>query len=194
MTKYLFYDTETTGFYHGKKAPDHADQPYLVQIAGALVNESERVLGSFNFVIEPFGFSIPVNVAEIHGITDAIASEYGLPLEFAVDTFRRYLDIADVLVAHNIEFDNNIMGTASVRSKIKLPVRANQFCTMKSATDICKIPSKRGGGYKWPKLIEAYQILVDPKGFEGAHDAMVDVQACVEVFFALKRRGVTGTA
>ena len=60
---------------------------------------------------------------------------------------------------------------------------------MEATTDICKIPPPRGSGYKWPKLEEAYRILVDPVGFEGAHDAMVDVEACRKVFYALKNGG-----
>ena len=63
--------------------------------------------------------------------------------------------------------------------------RKVDFCTMLNTVEIVKIPGRKG--YKWPKLDEAYRILVDPDGFEGAHDALADVKACRKVFYNLKK-------
>ena len=60
-------------------------------------------------------------------------------------------------------------------------------CTMRIATNVLKIPGPRG--FKWPTLQEAYKRLVDPAGFEGAHDAITDVKACAAVFYALEDGG-----
>jgi DNA polymerase III epsilon subunit-like protein len=63
-----------------------------------------------------------------------------------------------------------------------------RFCTMKEAVDHCKLPNpKRPGTYKWPSLQEAYQILIDSKGFSGAHDAMADARATYELYRVLRR-------
>ena len=62
-----------------------------------------------------------------------------------------------------------------------------RFCTMKSTTDICRIPSPRGG-YKWPKLGEAYKHFFGEE-LQGAHDAMNDVRAAMRIYFHLKNGG-----
>jgi hypothetical protein len=51
--------------------------------------------------------------------------------------------------------------------------------------NICKLPSKYPGEYKWPRLIEAYRHAFG-KDFTGAHDALADVRACKEIYFWLK--------
>jgi DNA polymerase-3 subunit epsilon len=45
------------------------------------------------------------------------------------------------------------------------------------------IASKRGGSFKQATLSEAYEFFTGKK-LEGAHDAMVDVRACMEVYFS----------
>ena len=59
---------------------------------------------------------------------------------------------------------------------------------MLSSMPVLKLPG-RYGNYKWPKLEEAYKFLVDPAGFEDAHDALVDVKACAAVLDALEEMG-----
>ena len=61
---------------------------------------------------------------------------------------------------------------------------------MMSLVDELKIPGRFGKQYKWPSLDESYRALVNPEGFTGAHDAMVDVMACAEVLWAAEDRGV----
>jgi DNA polymerase III epsilon subunit-like protein len=92
-------------------------------------------------------------------------------------------------VAHNIEFDEHIIGAELLRTKLASPFAAAQkICTMKSSAAYCRIPNGRGG-YKWPNLTELYTNLFQT-GFPEAHDALVDVKACADCFFELKRKGV----
>jgi hypothetical protein len=64
----------------------------------------------------------------------------------------------------------------------------NAFCTMKSLTNYLKLPSTRGG-YKWPKLSEAYAALLN-KELVGAHDAMVDVSGLCEIVQFCVQQGI----
>lgn len=186
----LFFDTETTGFYQFKKPAGHPHQPYLVQLAAILVDlDTQEVLEEMDLITRPFGFEIPIQASNIHGITTAIAIEKGVPELEVLDQFQSMLDRAEKLVAHNISFDDVIMKTFYIRQEREWQPPKDQFCTMKSSTSVCRIPAPRGrAGYKWPKLMEAYQVLVDTAGFEGAHDALNDVRACRDVYFALKDR------
>lgn len=59
-------------------------------------------------------------------------------------------------------------------------------CTMQASTNLCKIPGPYG--FKYPTLQELHKHLFEV-GFDGAHDAMVDVLACAKCFFELERMG-----
>lgn len=188
----LFFDTETTGFFQPRLPLDHSDQPNLVQIAWIL-DEDGYVINEQGFVIHPYGFTIPDAAANVHGITTQIAIERGVELSHAMDLFEQDAASCNGFVAHNAEFDLNILRVLAAKQKMdrlqELVKSRDAYCTMKTATNICKIPSPRSSrSYKWPTLMEAYQLLVDSAGFVGAHDALVDVKACREVYYALQAR------
>jgi len=98
----------------------------------------------------------------------------------------------DIWIAHNIPFDFMVWKSMQFRAGFLESRRGypRQFCTMNATTEICKLPG-RFGKYKWPKLSEAY-FHATGKELEGAHDAMVDVKACKEIFFWLKEKGKLG--
>lgn len=57
-------------------------------------------------------------------------------------------------------------------------------------TTYCKIPSTNGyPGYKYPKLTEAYSAVTG-NHLVDCHDALVDIEACKEIFFAAIDRGI----
>ena len=190
----LFLDSETSGFAHKSKPLDHPDQPHIVQLAAVLTEDDGAVLGGFNFIIDPgveVGVRIPSAVAAIHGIDEEKAWRYGVDPQFPIVLFEEFYDRADIIVGHNVDFDCEMLQIASKR--LRRPVAAEwmngkpRFCTMRQSTDICCIPSPRGGN-KWPKLGEAYQHFFGEE-LTGAHDAMVDLMACKRVYFHLKSIG-----
>lgn len=182
----LFFDTETTGFPHKHKPVDHPDQPHVVQLAAALTEDDGRVVSSFNFIIDPGverGVRIPSAAAAIHGIDEEKCWRLGQdPFHVACQMERLWL-AADLIVGHNVDFDLDIIGTFFARHfNIEVP-KLKSFCTMKASTDICRLPSPKGG-YKWPKLGECIRHFFN-EDLIGAHDAMVDVTACKRVYFHL---------
>ena len=58
-------------------------------------------------------------------------------------------------------------------------------CPMKISTDICKIPSPRGG-YKWPKVEEAYEFFFGKTEYiekhRGADDAFHEADIVMELY------------
>lgn len=188
---YLFFDTETTGLPKNYQAPldDFLNWPRIVQIAWSLYDADANHWESFNYIIKPEGFMIPPESTKIHRISQERALSEGVDLRFALTEFLRDVKSAAYLVGHNIDFDEKIVGSELVRAQMDNPLpTANKICTMKSSVDYCRLSSPRGG-YKWPNLMELYQCLF-ATGFPEAHDAMVDVKACADCFFELKRRGV----
>lgn len=189
---YLFFDTETTGLPKNYQAPldDFLNWPRIVQIAWSLYDEVGNHWESYSYIIKPNGFIIPDEVAKIHRISQERALRDGVDLKIALNHFLKDAHSASYLVAHNIDFDEKIIGSELLREKIgPSPFQGtNRVCTMKSSVDFCKL-SNNHGSYKWPSLTELYQILF-ADSFPEAHDALVDVKACAKCFFELKRRGI----
>ena len=184
--KVLTFDTETTGFLASGKDKTDPAQPRIVQLA-ALLKDGDKVLGQMNFMIKPDGWTVPFGAANVHGITTDIAEANGIPIVIALNVFNRFATLADLAVAHNFPYDDTVIQAEFARiGRVSAHVSKPSFDTMIASTDICKIPSKRGG-FKYPKLIEAYKFFFG-KEFDGAHNAMNDVEACAQIHEELVRR------
>lgn len=188
MTTTLIFDTETTGIANFKSSK-HEDQPYPVQLACELVDD-RKTISLFSIIVNPT-IEIPKAASDVHGIDDKTAQTFGLTQRAAAGLFINLLMRCDRLCAHNIDFDLIITEAMIHRSGVSFDLAAYRkiprVCTMQSTTMLLKLPGPYG--HKWPKLDEAYKHLVDPNGFESAHDALADVRACKAVLFALEDGG-----
>jgi DNA polymerase III epsilon subunit-like protein len=189
-----FFDTETTGLPKNYNAPasDLKNWPRLVQLAYAVVDKDENMIGETNVIIKPDGFKIPKEASEVHGITQERAMDEGIALSKALDEFYNCIKHCETLVAHNMSYDYPVMGAEFIRNKTKYPqLGITKICTKESSTDLCAIPAPWNEKYfKWPTLQELHQTLFK-EGFDGAHDALVDVRAGLRCYLELKKIGVT---
>ena len=187
---YLFFDTETTGLPKNWKAPvtDLENWPRMIQIAWILCDEAGNKLDTQVHIIKPEGFSIPSGASDVHGITTEMAHEQGISLLEVLTQFNEAVNQANYTVAHNISFDEKIMGAELLRKDLPSSFEfTTKLCTMKSSTAYCKIPGRYG--YKWPTLAELH-IKLFGEDFEDAHDALVDISITEKCFWELKNRGV----
>lgn len=182
----LFFDCETTGKSNFRLPSDHPSQPRVVQFAAILTDDEGAEVGCLSSIIQPDGWTIPEEATSIHGISTAKAQACGIPIVTALSMFNIFARRADTVIAHNIDFDWLVTHGEFLRAE-KLPVFVTlaKFCTMKATTPLCKLPGKFGD-FKWPKLSEAYQIILG-KELIGAHDALADVRACKELYFWLTK-------
>lgn len=173
----IFFDTETNGL-------KSENSVLSISAIKTLVNYKEKSVKildkyeRFYYPIEDYNPSaISVNKLDRENISRRRGNRM-YPKHFIDDQLSFFYFCGDIqhFVAHNIEFDSKFL-------KKKLP---KQFCTMKSNTDIIKLPSQHKGVlYKWPKLEEAthfYKILSNNNNF---HDSMYDVEMTIEVFKAM---------
>ena len=190
---YLFFDTETTGLPHDWNAPvDNVDNwPRLVQLAWLLYGKDSNIICGGNYIIKPEGFLIPTEASNIHKITTEKAKKEGKELKKVLEEFKTIVENTNYLVAHNISFDEKIVGAEFIRKNLSNNlVDKNKICTKEQTTNFCAIPSPNGyNDYKWPKLSELYYKLFG-KEMENAHDAMEDVKATAKCFWELKRKGI----
>ena len=187
---YLFFDTETTGLPRNWRAPvkDVDNWPRLVQLAFSYSAADGKILSSGDYIIKPEGFVIPSGASRIHGISTQRAHAEGHPIQAVLQIFQELAIEAEVLVAHNLSFDEKIVGSELIRARMRniLPSK-RKICTMESSTDFCALKGPYGN--KWPKLSELHQILFGT-GFHEMHNAANDIQATAKCFWELKKRGV----
>ena len=190
----FFFDTETTGFPRKDIPMHHEDQPHLVELAFIMLDQQE---GGDLVEVDQYETLVhcPVPISEdataVHGITREKTLAEGVSLKEALERFISVMARADACAAHNAKFDQKILQISAARymmvhgwkylNDLAGP-KAPLYCTMLTAVPICKP--------KWPKLSEAYEILVDPAGFKGAHRALEDVKALVAVYAKLAEMGV----
>jgi DNA polymerase III subunit epsilon len=186
---YLFFDTETTGLPRNWKAPvtDLNNWPRLVQLAYLLFDQNGNKIASGDFIIKPNGFTIPVEVSRIHGISTERANSEGHHLPAILQQFHSLVEQANYLVAHNMSFDEKIVGAEFLRCGMQNSIAGKRkICTMESTTNFCAIAGPYG--YKWPKLSELHYKLFRT-GIEEAHNAAIDINATAKCFWELKRLG-----
>ena len=187
---YLFFDTETTGLPKNWKAPvtDLDNWPRMIQIAWILCDAQGNKIDTQVHIIKPEGFTIPTEASNVHGITTEMANEQGIPLIEVLHRFNDAVAQSDYIGAHNISFDEKIMGAELLRKDVPSSFESTKkLCTMKSSTEYCKIPGLYG--YKWPTLSELH-IKLFGEDFEDAHDALVDISITEKCFWELRNRGV----
>jgi DNA polymerase-3 subunit epsilon len=199
MNLALFYDTETTGLPLFKEPSEDPRQPHIVQLGAALVDmDSRKVLSSIDVIVRPTDWIIPDEVAAIHGITTELAGQVGIPEADAVGMLIEMWDRAACRIGHNEQFDARIVRIALLRH---FPAAQGEAvladvwklgaakCTQQISTPILKLPptaKMKAAGFlkhKSANLGEAYAHFMG-KPLEGAHSAIVDVRACMDVFFA----------
>lgn len=154
-----------------------------------MYDETDFLLSSRSELIQPDGWAVPTEKFWIeNGFSQEKSETYGLPIVSILNDFLAALENAEYLVAYNINFDDKVVNAELIRYNLPQIRGVHKVCTMQSATDYCEIPGNFGN-YKWPNLTELHTKLFGV-GFDGAHDALVDVKACAKSFFMLKEKGV----
>ncbi|MFH0856845.1 MAG: 3'-5' exonuclease [bacterium] len=187
---YLFFDTETTGLPRRYNAPatDFNNWPRLIQIAWMLYDGAGNEMQSADYIIKPEGFLIPKEAENIHGISNEKANAEGIFLKQALSEFLAAMKKSEILVAHNMSFDEKIVEAEFLRENMEHNMgNLKKICTKINSTEFCQLPGNYG--FKWPSLTELHNKLFS-SDFDGAHNALSDVKICVKCFFELKRLGV----
>lgn len=166
-------------------------QPYIIQFA-AIVGELDadknyRELERYDMLIKP-RISIPFSSSQVHGIYDKDV-ENAPYIEEKIGEILKVLKSVDVVSGHNVSFDEEILSYELARTGHVGEYTPSQVvCTMKSSTEYCQLQG-RGFSFKPPKLAELHKYLFE-EWFEGAHNAMVDVEATMRSFVELVKRDV----
>lgn len=219
MTKYLITDFETSGLPRFDKPADDPSQPHIASAAFLFVDEGLHVEREYHEMVKPDGWTMEAGASAINGLTDEILSEKGLPIAEVIEVYGAAIDEGHVIVAHNAQFDckmargelrrvavsaalaSGVLTLASSPEEVNAVgdvagrfERTPNICTMRGSSEIMRLAPSDAmmasgrKGNKPPKLIEAYKYFMGTE-FEGAHGALADARACLEIFRALKKLG-----
>lgn len=192
---YLFFDTETTGLIDFKIDLMDASQPRIIQLGAILTDAQGNSIIELNAFIKPDGWTIDENgeAFKANGISQAKCEADGIPMPDALAIFNDMKKLCKTRVAHNISFDKQMLAREAGAYGIEHDSTGiESFCTMQKAKPIMQLPPSEkmmASGrkdFKTPNLQEAHIHFIG-KPFEGAHDAMADVRACRDIFFAMMK-------
>ena len=193
----VVFDTETTGLFRRNAQPSDTaeyDGARVLQIAYVVCDEAWRELRSSCYIVSPGGeHGFVVDGTQIHGITSDRAVAEGVSFKIAVEGLFSELEKPNVaLVAHNAEFDMNVLVSELYRRGhtkwLSLLETTPVVCTMQTTTDLLKLPGRFG--YKWPRLEELYR-WVTGEAMTDAHDALRDCQNLCYALRTMKAQGIT---
>jgi len=193
MSRILVFDVETTGL-PTKYKPSITELdvwPRIVQISWIVYDASMMdLLKLEDHIIKlPKNMRIPESSTKIHGITNEMMKEKGKDLQNILNKFYEDLNNANIIVAHNLEFDKSMVQVESIRRNLPYEfINKAEFCTMKNGENICKLT--RVNKYnkvvsKFPKLIELYDKLFNEVP-NNLHNSLNDILVCFRCYFKMR--------
>lgn len=199
----IAFDTETQGLPLFSEPSEHPKQPHIVELAYVQYDTDTGERLPFCTLIEPNGWTIPDEVIKIHGITNERAHAEGVDEAEALAGFHDAQRRADLRIAHNRSFDDRIMRIAYLRFMTEADADAFKVgkgaCTQLMATPILKLPPtekmKAAGRFhfKSANLTEAVKHFCG-REHVGAHSALADAEACLDVWLAINAAKVMEVA
>jgi len=212
----LILDTETTGLPKSRNSSifDQDNWPYIVQFSYIIYElDTHTIEKMADHIIKlPDGIDIPEVCVSIHGISNEISRQRGVDIVGVLPEFILDMESCELIIAHNMEFDMNIIMAEMVRVKQSVPAdspvyailckqiehrqtkTSKLYCTMQDSIHLCNIlvPGKFGKPYKkFPTLEELHKYLFgyNPKKL---HNALNDVVVCFRCFYKMKYDGDIG--
>jgi len=204
----LVFDTETTGLPKNMRSfpvrSNLHEWPHIVQLSYILYDTEKNTVVSIddNIICLPSNVDIPECSTKIHGITNLISQNNGISIKEVLFNFIKDFELADLIVAHNLEFDKKMLIAEFYRLETNIfdadyylkafkmiTTSKKYFCTMQESIDICNIKAytkiDKKEYNKFPTLLELCKHLFqyEPKNL---HNSMNDVVICLQCFYKMR--------
>ena len=186
--KILVFDTETTGLpERNASIKDTEKWPYIIQLSFICFDTSN------NNIIKKYDNYIKIKSTieltdEIKKLTniDETNIENGVPIKEALTEFNKYMNISNLIVAHNVSFDKRVIMVECFRNKIKQQfvkfnynkqIRIDEYLTMKNNRHLFE-------NKKYPKLIELHKKIFD-EDVNNLHNSFVDILVTLRCYIKI---------
>ncbi|ALH23123.1 DEDDh 3'-5' exonuclease [Chrysochromulina ericina virus CeV-01B] len=195
--KILIFDTETSGLPEERNCSVLSTQkwPYILQLSYILYDTEENIILTYVDTLIDIDNNVNIDPESIniHKITKEICKKNGKSIKDVLTQFNYVLNLSDLLIGHNLEFDKNILIVEYIRNKLNhnfnpknIPIPS--FCTMKNSKSICQLTYKNRYGKiiaKYPKLLELYKHYFNTEP-DGLHNAMTDVIVTFRCYYKMQ--------
>lgn len=192
--KVLIFDTETTGLPKGKATPKETEKwPHIIQLSYILFDVStNKIIVNHDHVVKiDEDVELTQKSFEMHGISKEKSRTEGINIKLAIELFNICLKETNILIAHNIQFDKNMIMAECFRHNIQpqfSKYRYLEYCTMKRSDELCGIKTLHkpsGRTYiKFPTLTELHEKLFNVKP-KGTHNSYIDILICLRCYYKL---------
>ena len=172
MALVLGFDTETTGV--------DTKKDYILEVGAAIYDTEEKQIVEVmdKFLTWPQAPHIPIEVKEIHGISQELIKKWGVYPEIVFDQLFEMASKCDYVCGHNaLMFDKPILETALMRIDDPNKKLLQKFYNLKWIDTICDVP--------YPNHIKVrkleYLAFHHKYIHQQAHRALFDVFACLHL-------------
>ncbi len=162
--------------------------PRLLHISWILLGEDFKPLEDYDCITLIENVSIDEKSMTKANVDAEDVKKKHTPLAEVLDKFSATAEKAQYVFAHNLNYNENILGAEYVRLKKSINLFSKKrHCLMEEGTYYCKIPS-RGGGYKYPTLPELHATCFG-QTYGPAGNARADVIAAARCFIKMMKTG-----
>ena len=162
---------------------DFQNWPRIIQIAWIVFDSDASILQKPMYFIHHEGLVITEEVKEITSIDEVVIKNHGVHVGIALEQLNKDLAFCSKVVAHNLEFDLNVIGAEFLRLGMSDGFETiDKYCTMTESVELCRIPSSIG--FKFPRLEELYYHLFN-NSMEQTHRADADVMMTAKCYMRM---------
>ena len=185
----LVFDIETTGFPKYRNTPPFKTYSYdtcrIIEIGYIIVTPTGEKVKEVSQLIK-YSDNIDIQNSHIHGISNEMVNGYGISIHDMFDELIHDLTNVDTIVAHNLEFDYNVLlsevyrNYKNYRNLLGLLYSKELHCTM-------QIGKKYMPNFKFPKLVELNHLLFNEE-WKQSHRALDDASICAKCYIKLMNK------
>ena len=159
---------------------DTKNWPYIVQISWVVYDVMESSIKTINdnIIKLPENVTVPEESTKIHGITNDMMLERGENIKKILKMFLMDCANCDLIVAHNIQFDENVISVESIRNygtNVMSQINTPRYCTMKKSIKKFK---------RYVKLEYLHKHLFNQE-LRNLHNSLNDVYVCLRCFIKI---------
>lgn len=176
-TKFLVFDTETTGLPNHEDA-DITRQPHIIEFGAILCNRAGESLREYATLIKPEFYvhgELEARITRITGLT--MYDLAGAPsFRDVLPEVRSLFAEADVVCGHNLAFDLKMIRFELIRM-------GSEGAIAWPARELCSLEHHLAEYGRWPRLAELQERYSETDApYDQSHRALDDVRATVNVF------------
>lgn len=169
------WDVETTGL--------NPKEDFMIQLAvSKFSKETMEIVESKKWYVKPaHNYTISPQAQAVHGLTKEFIEANGVYFKELAPEFFKMIEDADLLTYNGNTFDIKFLNEECKRWNLPLPIVGKNFYDAFAME--CRFH---------PRNLSAVYKTYTGKDLEGAHDALADVHATIDVFkHQLQTQGVT---